>query len=474
MNAAAPIVADLRIAAAAAEAAPKLKTEGQLKLPTAQEMAAGYARYFGTAPGGHNLIGIIQNLETSKMQTLADDLKRCNAAGGRVFVIGNGGSWDNALALAKSFREAGIRTEAAGDSDAYFTGDYSQIFVRGMKEKNFGANDMVVGLSGSGNSPNVVKAFEYAKEAGGTVFALGGRDGGKMRVVAGDERSLIAKTQSMEALEDAHLAVGQLVARHIRSNEALDGLRDTFASGLRDAASVQTCQTLGLFARQLVQVIRDEGRLFVIGDVIGMRHFQSDAGRGFTNSVPIAGINAPALYSVNSAMATLNDDGLPHLMSHGLKRMNPGPKDVAIMFISDDRSLRSQVAEANEVLRECNVPRVAVCRQHGGDGRIDMSPIERLGFDPTFVTSAVGHATGDTIRQWLWAKDQFNVRPLEMPAEIKINRGPDEIRPNKAEMVRVESELKQAGVLAEDEVLTMAYGKPYASRNPAVFGMRRV
>jgi D-sedoheptulose 7-phosphate isomerase len=73
------------------------------------------------------------------------------------------------------------------------------------------AGDVLVAISGSGRSPNVLRAMEVAREAGAAVLALAGRDGGEM-----PERSdicLIADTQSMQQIEDVHLAV--LHARYL-------------------------------------------------------------------------------------------------------------------------------------------------------------------------------------------------------------------------------------------------------------------
>jgi D-sedoheptulose 7-phosphate isomerase len=69
--------------------------------------------------------------------------------------------------------------------------------------------DVLIGFSGSGNSANIVKAMEWAKENNVSTIALGGRDGGKMKLLA--DVSIIAPTDSMAQLEDVHLMVTHML-----------------------------------------------------------------------------------------------------------------------------------------------------------------------------------------------------------------------------------------------------------------------
>jgi D-sedoheptulose 7-phosphate isomerase len=65
--------------------------------------------------------------------------------------------------------------------------------------------DVLIAVSGSGRSANVLRAMERARERGASVIALTGRDGGGMPALA--DICLIAPSQSMQQIEDAHLAV---------------------------------------------------------------------------------------------------------------------------------------------------------------------------------------------------------------------------------------------------------------------------
>jgi D-sedoheptulose 7-phosphate isomerase len=87
---------------------------------------------------------------------------------------------------------------------------YDDIFLEPLK--NFlQAGDLVVGISGSGNSPNVVKALLYAKQKDVSTVALCGFDGGKIKEIA--DLSVHAQVQDMEVSEDIHSIIGHAVKK---------------------------------------------------------------------------------------------------------------------------------------------------------------------------------------------------------------------------------------------------------------------
>ncbi len=143
-------------------------------------------------------------------------LKSARDTNRHVFVCGNGGSASTAshfvcdMVKGASFqRELKFRIMALTDSMATITAysndvGYDCIFAEQLR--NFAQpGDVFMAISGSGNSPNVLRAMEYANSAGCETIALTGRDGGKL--------GLLAKTQirvaepHMGRIEDAHLVV---------------------------------------------------------------------------------------------------------------------------------------------------------------------------------------------------------------------------------------------------------------------------
>ncbi|OGW15613.1 MAG: hypothetical protein A2035_02760 [Nitrospirae bacterium GWA2_42_11] len=81
---------------------------------------------------------------------------------------------------------------------------YNDIFVEQLR--NFmNKNDLLIGISGSGNSENVLRAIRYCNENGGVTFGICGLGGCKLREIAG--KSLIIQSNDMQKVEDAHLII---------------------------------------------------------------------------------------------------------------------------------------------------------------------------------------------------------------------------------------------------------------------------
>jgi D-sedoheptulose 7-phosphate isomerase len=84
---------------------------------------------------------------------------------------------------------------------------------------------VVIGISGSGNSPNVLRAFEVAKARGATTICLSGKGGGKAKALA--DICIDVPSNKMVQIEDVHLAINHLVAdelkKAIQERDALTG-----------------------------------------------------------------------------------------------------------------------------------------------------------------------------------------------------------------------------------------------------------
>jgi D-sedoheptulose 7-phosphate isomerase len=76
------------------------------------------------------------------------------------------------------------------------------------------AGDIVIGISGSGNSPNVVRAVAYAKTAGAVTIGLTGYDGGLLRATC--DLSVHVPVHDMQIAEDLHLALNHLAMQELR------------------------------------------------------------------------------------------------------------------------------------------------------------------------------------------------------------------------------------------------------------------
>ena len=72
------------------------------------------------------------------------------------------------------------------------------------------AGDVLLAISGSGNSPNVLRAVEYAKTIGCRTIALSGRDGGKLGPLA--DLNIQVGVQHMGRIEDVHMIACHMIA----------------------------------------------------------------------------------------------------------------------------------------------------------------------------------------------------------------------------------------------------------------------
>ena len=152
------------------------------------------------------------DLVTKAIDTLADARER----GATIFVCGNGGSASTAshfvcdMVKGASFgREKRFRIMALTDSVPTITAysndvGYDCIFAEHLR--NFARpGDVLLAISGSGNSPNVVHAVEYANQAGCRTIALTGRDGGRLGRAA--QLEIRVSEPHMGRIEDGHLMV---------------------------------------------------------------------------------------------------------------------------------------------------------------------------------------------------------------------------------------------------------------------------
>ena len=90
---------------------------------------------------------------------------------------------------------------------------YEDVFVEQLK--NFlSPGDLVIAISGSGNSRNVLKAVEYANERGGRTFGICGYGGGLLKKACG--KSLFLESMDMQKVEDAHVILIHCVMQYLR------------------------------------------------------------------------------------------------------------------------------------------------------------------------------------------------------------------------------------------------------------------
>lgn len=161
-----------------------------------------------------------ENIEQFALKII--DVKMNNK---KIFLFGNGGSSATASHSAGDWmKELNVKTICLSDNTAAITAfandtDYSNIF-KGQLETFLSDGDLVIGYSGSGNSPNVINAIEHAKLNGNYTIGVTGnykeKNGGKLAQVA--DISVIAQTTSMERIEDIHLIINHIIKEYIKES----------------------------------------------------------------------------------------------------------------------------------------------------------------------------------------------------------------------------------------------------------------
>ena len=173
------------------------------------------------------LLAAIDRIDTGLVQQAIEWFREARDTSRHIFVCGNGGSASTASHFACDIvkgasynRDSRFRIMALTDSMATITAysndvSYDCIFAEQLK--NFAqAGDLVMCISGSGNSPNVLRAMEYANSIGCKTIALTGRDGGKLGPLA--QLGIQVAVPHMGRIEDAHMIVCHMIAYHFMEN----------------------------------------------------------------------------------------------------------------------------------------------------------------------------------------------------------------------------------------------------------------
>ncbi len=160
-----------------------------------------------------------------KIQEIADVCASAFTAGKKVLFCGNGGSAADAQHLAAElsgrfyFDRDPLPAEALHVNTSYLTAvandySYDEIFSRLIKAQGQ-KGDILFGLSTSGNSANVIKAFEKAKELGMITVGLTGETGGKMKNIS-DYLFNVPSTDTPR-IQEAHELIGHIICELIES-----------------------------------------------------------------------------------------------------------------------------------------------------------------------------------------------------------------------------------------------------------------
>jgi phosphoheptose isomerase len=181
---------------------------------------------------------LLRTLDPEPMDAFAEAVYQAWRDGRRVFVFGNGGSAYNASHMVTDF----VKTAAVDgqkrlaafslvDNTGLTTAigndiSYDETFSYPL-ESYARPGDIAVAISCSGNSPNVLRACEWARANGLTVVALTGFAGGKVKALA--DIHVNVPSSNYGIMEDVHMSVGHIVAQSLKS-KILAGAESACAS----------------------------------------------------------------------------------------------------------------------------------------------------------------------------------------------------------------------------------------------------
>jgi D-sedoheptulose 7-phosphate isomerase len=176
----------------------------------------------------HRLAEVARALDYDQIERGVDLVEAAWKDGRHVFTMGNGGSgstashyicdWVKGVSYGKEQRIRGICLNDNVPTLLAYANDvsYRAVFVEQLK--NFmRPGDLVIGLSGSGNSANVLDAMEWANANGGVSLGVCGFDGGKLKPLA--QHAVHIGVNDMQIVEDLHLSFGHLVMQRLSGHQ---------------------------------------------------------------------------------------------------------------------------------------------------------------------------------------------------------------------------------------------------------------
>ncbi|MBN1180523.1 MAG: SIS domain-containing protein [Anaerolineae bacterium] len=169
--------------------------------------------------------GVLAELSLPAIREVVDLLLSVNYVGSKVFTLGNGGSASTASHFACDLAKGTItpgrsrfRVLALTDPVPLMTAwindtSYADVFAEQLLNL-IDRGDVVVAFSGSGNSPNVLRAVELARDVGGITVGFSGFGGGKLSDLV--DVPVVVPCDCMEQIEDVHLVLCHLICTVLR------------------------------------------------------------------------------------------------------------------------------------------------------------------------------------------------------------------------------------------------------------------
>ncbi|MBU1216500.1 SIS domain-containing protein [bacterium] len=169
-----------------------------------------------------SLINHINCIDHSVLDSIVKTLDRTIDTHAKIYIIGNGGSaatashMANDLSIGLKLREIrSFDVESLSDNSSVCTAiandiGYENIFYAQIKNK-IKSDDVLIAISCSGNSQNIIKAVEYAKKMGTTIVGMTGFDGGKLKELADIKFHVATAKGEYGMVEDIHMILDHMI-----------------------------------------------------------------------------------------------------------------------------------------------------------------------------------------------------------------------------------------------------------------------
>jgi D-sedoheptulose 7-phosphate isomerase len=177
-------------------------------------------------------LSVLETISEDALASLIELLQTGRQEGRRIFICGNGGSAATASHFATDLgkgaslgREKRFKVLSLTDNVPWITAmandtDYSQIFVEQLR--NYAEpGDILLAFSGSGNSPNVLRAIDWANDNQLITVGITGHPGGKLAETA--RHPLVVQSSHMGVIEDAHFVMQHIVGYYFMETEPAAG-----------------------------------------------------------------------------------------------------------------------------------------------------------------------------------------------------------------------------------------------------------
>ncbi|MCR2823162.1 SIS domain-containing protein [Lederbergia panacisoli] len=177
---------------------------------------------------------VINELNVDVIERIYERIKNSTKNNQQIFVLGNGGSAASASHWACDFGK-GVNVDGVKRLRIFSLTDqvplmtaygndihYADIFVEQLKNL-LNPGDIVIGLSVSGNSENVIRAFQYAKDTGAQVISLVGEKEGRMKGLS--DIALVIPSSDYGIVEDVHMYVNHVISQYIRKENEKANIR---------------------------------------------------------------------------------------------------------------------------------------------------------------------------------------------------------------------------------------------------------